>query len=154
MCLLGLVGRCRSNTTVLYSNRNPVHRLNGLYRKAFTSAFNQRRAMTYSGMRTDLSPGCSPLASLSSVDMDSVVKECKWRLDEIPVPQKLERAALVKPQFCTYVCSLPPSHFFSFPAWEKKPDWSLCAVLMSNPIIREIPNVYFWLSRLLPTAHS
>lgn len=100
--------------------------------------------MTYLGIRTDLSPGCSPL---SSADMDSMVKECKWRLDEIQVPQKLERAALVKPQFCTCVCSLSPSH--CFPAWERKPAQPLCAALMSNPIIRKTPDIYFWCSKLL-----
>lgn len=122
------------------------------HRKAFASALYQRWMMTYLGIRTDLSPGCSPLASLSSAGMTSVVKECKWGPDEIQVPQKLERAALGKPQFCTLVCSLPPSHFF--PAWERKPAQSLCAAFMSNPIIREIPDIYFWLSRLLPTANS
>lgn len=107
--------------------------------------------MIYLGIRTDLSPGCSPLASLSSADMDSVVKECKWRLGKIQDPQDLERAALVELQFCTYVCSLPPSFSLFVPGRGSQLG---SFVLMGNPIIREIPDTYFCLSRTLPAAES
>lgn len=58
-------------------------------------------------------------SSLSSSQVEALVKECRQRTDEIQISQKLERAALMKLQFFTYACSLFLYHFFFFPDGKK-----------------------------------